>query len=109
MNTNQPSKIRIESYNIANEIWLIGQKYVKHQTIARFFNMFFKPRLDNIILYQATEEELKAVLWSVKQKIDPLFMKMETLKGLKNTPTDKNLTEKLMKLPNFKELEELLD
>jgi hypothetical protein len=109
MSQNNISKIRLESYNISNQIWIIGQKYVKHQTIARFFNMFFKPRLDNIILYQATEQELKDVLWSVKQKIDPLFAKMDTLQGLKNTPTDIELTKKLMKLPNFKELEELFD
>lgn len=108
MNT-RPNKIRIEAYNITNEVFVIGQKYIKNSVIRKFFNLFFKPRLDNIILYEANEQELKEVLWNVKQKIDPLFAKMETLQNLKNTPTDKELTAKLMRLPNFKELEELFD
>jgi hypothetical protein len=102
------SKIRLEAYNIANEIWLIGQKYVKHRTIANFFNLFFKPRLDRIILHEATEVELKDVLWRVKEKIDPLFAKLDTIQAIKDSPSDEDLTKKLMNLPDFKKLSELL-
>jgi len=109
MSLNKPSRVRLEAYNISNEIWVIGQKYVKHRTIANFFNMFFKPRLDRIILQEATEAELKEVLWSVKQKIDPLFKNMDTIAEIQNPAlNDPELTKKLMNLPAFAKLSELL-
>jgi len=62
--------LRTIALDIVNDAHSIGMKYVTHKTLATFFNKFFKPRLDRIILYEASDEDLKAVMWSMKRKMD---------------------------------------
>lgn len=111
MNSNtSPSKLRLEALSIVNDVFAIGSKYVKHQRIFAFFQYFFKPRLDKLILYEADEADIKNVMWSIKQKIDPMFSKMDTLQQIKDVKlNDKSLIENLMKMPQFAELEALLN
>ena len=105
----QPN-IRNLAFEITNDLYSIGKGYVKHQLVFSFFSKFFKPRLDNIILNEITEEELKKIMWSCKKKIDKAFNQMEMAQQLNESKklNDPKMTEKLMNLPNFKELERLL-
>jgi len=64
------NQLRTIALDIVNDAHNLGMKYVKHQTLANFFNKFFKPRLDRIILYEASDEDLKGVMWSMKKKMD---------------------------------------
>lgn len=107
MNQN---KLRSEALGIVNDVFTIGSKYVRHQRIFAFFQLFFKPRLEKIILFEATEADIKAVMWAIKQKIDPMFTKMDTVKQITDTKyNDPVMIRQLMKLPDFEGLKELLD
>ena len=107
MNQN---KLRTEALGIANDVFTIGSKYVKHQRIFAFFQLFFKPRLEKIILYDATEADIKAVMWAIKQKIDPMFSKMDIVKQINDTKlNDPQMIRQLMMLPDFEGFKELLE
>ena len=70
--------LRTIALEIVNDAHNLGMKYVKHQTLASFFNKFFKPRLDRIILYEASDEDLKTVMWSMKKKMDKAIKLFDT-------------------------------
>ena len=104
------SKIRVLALEITNDLYAIGKTHVKHQFIFNFFSKFFKPRLDRIIQAEITEEELKKIMWNCKGKLDKAFNQMDIAQKLKDSHrlNDKKMTENLMKLPDFAELERLL-
>ena len=104
------SKIRSLAFEITNDLYSIGKGYVKHQVIFNFFSRFFKPRLDNIILHDISEEELKKIMWKCKEKLDKAFNQMDIAQKLKDSHilNDPKMTKKLMQLPDFAELERLL-
>jgi len=72
------NQLRLIALDIVNDAYGIGMKYVKHKTLASFFNKFFKPRLDRIIIYEATDEDLKEVMWSMKKKMDKAIKLFDT-------------------------------
>ena len=72
------NQLRTIALDIVNDAHNLGMKYVKHQTLASFFTKFFKPRLDRIILYEASDEDLKAVMWSMKKKMDKAIKLFDT-------------------------------
>jgi len=72
------NQLRTIALEIVNDAHNLGMKYVKHQTLASFFNKFFKPRLDKIILYEASDEDLKAVMWNMKKKMDKAIKLFDT-------------------------------
>ena len=104
------SKIRVLALEITNDLYAIGKTHVKHQLIFNFFSKFFKPRLDRIIQTEITEEELKKIMWNCKSKLDKVFNQMDMAQQLNESKklNDVKMTEKLMSLPNFAELERLL-
>lgn len=104
------SQIRVLALEITNDLYAIGKSHVKHQLIFKFFSNFFKPRLDRIIQSEISEEELKKIMWDCKKKIDKAFNQLDKAQMLKDSQilNDKSMTDKLMKLPDFAELERLL-
>mgnify|MGYP001607400626 FL=1 len=105
----QASKVRSLAFEIFNDLYSVGENYVKHKTIYTFFKHFFKPRVDNIILVEASEAQIKEIMWKVKRKIDNAFKEFDLVEEIMASKTDKKLTEKLMKLPDFADLEALLE
>lgn len=104
-----PDILRTESKGIVDDIFKFGNKYVKHQTVFWFFNKFFKPRMDNIILVEASTDDIKEVLFMVKKRIDVLYKMIDTVQELKSNPTDASLNRKIEQMPQFKKLLEMLD
>ena len=109
MSATSPNDIlREESRAIVDDLHNFGMKYVRHRTIAEFFVRFYKPRIDNIIMNEAKIEDIKEVLLLVKKRIDKLYSMVDTVQQLKETKTDAKLNQKVMELPEFKALRELL-
>ena len=106
---SQNNTLRLESKGIVDDIFQFGNKYVKHQTVFWFFNKFFKPRLDNIIMVEATTEDIRNVLFMVKKRIDKLYKMIDTVEELKANPTDASLNKKIEQMPGFKKLLELFE
>ena len=101
--------LREESKGIIDDVFKIGNKYVKHQTVYWFFNKFFKPRLDNIILVEASIEDIKDTLFAVKKRIDRLSKMIDTVEDIKSSPTDAAINKKIEQMPGFKKLLEMFD
>lgn len=86
----------------------MSDKYVKHAILKKFIMTFIRPHVTDVITNQIPEEELKKVLWECHEEIDELKNQMDVIKEIKSSVTDKVITEKLMKLPKYKELGEML-
>jgi len=105
----ESSKIRQVALEITNDLHIIARPYIRHKTILWFLERFGKPRMDKIIQSEMSEEELKKVLWTCKKKLDNVFKQMDTVQQI----TDPNLNDSrmikaVMKLPDFKDLSELI-
>lgn len=104
---SQPN-LRSECAAIINDLHDFGMKYVQHRTIGEFFVRLFKPRINNIIMKEAEEQDIKSVLFKVKSRIDNLYKMIDTYEQLQNSPTDKKLNDKIKQLPDFSALKDLL-
>jgi hypothetical protein len=80
--TNQPSKIRVVSLEMVNDIFQIGLSYAKHKSITAFFVNIFKPRIDGIILNEAKESDMINVMKKIKKKIDPILDQLDDIESL---------------------------
>ena len=101
------SKIKILALDITNELHIISLPYIKSRFVKEFLVRFGKPRIDNIIALQMTDEEVKKVLWDCKQKLDGYFKMMDKAQEVTSLKlNDKVMVENLMKLPDFKDLSE---
>lgn len=76
------SAIRQTALDNFNDIFQDGLKYVKHKTIAEFFSKLFKPRIENIIIKDATEEELTNAMRRIKKRIDKTFKQLDLVDEL---------------------------
>jgi len=72
-------QLRQIALDIVNDAYSIGLKYVKHQTLANFFTKIFKPHIDKIILVEASEDDLKSVMLSMKKKMDKAIKLFDTV------------------------------
>lgn len=109
LSPTSPSEIlRKESKAIVDDIHNFGLKYVKHKSIMEFIARFYKPRIDNIILHEAKIEDIRDVLFLIKKRVDKLYGMLDTVEQLKESKTDDKLNKKVMELPEFKALSELL-
>ena len=70
------SEVKKTALEITNDIFAIGQKYVKHRRIAAFFTKFFKPHLDKVTL-GAPDDDIIQVMTLVKNKIDRTFKQLD--------------------------------
>ncbi len=103
------SPVKVIALDITNELHLIALPYIKSRIVKEFVERFGKPRMDKIIAYDMTDTEVKEVLWNCKKKLDVYFKKLDKAQELFDvTLNDKSLIDKLKKLPDFKEFEELI-
>lgn len=100
--------LREEAKGIFDDVHSFGLKYVRHKTIYTFFQHFFKPRIDNIILKEATEEDIKDVMWMIKKRIDRLVKHLDVVETISENKLNPELNRKLQELPEFKELMKIL-
>ena len=63
-------QLRTIALKIVNDAYDLGFKYIKHQTLGAFFSKIFKPRLDKIILVEASKKDLIDVMWKMKKNMD---------------------------------------
>jgi len=75
------SEVKKTALEITNDIFAIGQKYVKHRRIAAFFSRFFKPHLDKVTL-GAPDDDIIQVMKLVKNKIDKTFKDLDIVEQL---------------------------
>jgi len=113
MSTLQPnqSEIRNAALRMTDRVFSIGMNYVKHQTFARFFVGLFKPRMDKIIMFEATEQELLKVMFDIENEIQFVLKKINIVNEVKdaakyNSPQMQKTVENLVLknnafVPNF--------
>ena len=103
------SPVKTLALEITNELHLISLPYIKSRLVREFLERFGKPRIDKIIANDMTEEEVKKVLWNCKNKLDAHFKKLDKAQEITSTKlNDKVMIDRLMKLPDFKELSEYI-
>ena len=105
--TNQ-FNVRQECVNITNHILDFSRKFVKHQTIMGFVYGIFQPRINKIILNEASDEDIKTMIVFIKGKVDGLYSQVDQAEQLKearklNSP---EMTKKLESLPNYQKIME---
>ncbi len=71
-------QLRQIALDIVNNSYSVGLKYVKHKTFANFFTRFFIPRINNIIANEATQEDIKKVMWANKRLMDKAIKLIDT-------------------------------
>lgn len=100
--------LREEAKGIFDDVHSFGLKYVRHKTIYTFFQHFFKPRIDNIILKEASEADIKDVMWMIKKRIDKIMKMFDTVEFITEDKLNPELNKKIQELPEFKKLMEVL-
>lgn len=65
--------------------------------------------MDNIILVEATTEDIRDVLFMIKKRVDNLYKMIDTVQEIKSSPTDASLNKKIEQMPGFKKLLEMFD
>ena len=106
MGQNNLSAIRQTALDNFNDIFQDGLKYVKHRTIAQFFVSLFKPRIHNIIVKEASEDELKNAMIRIKKRIDLTFKQLDIVEELEkarelNDPKTSQLVESILLKDNI--------
>ena len=105
----QLSQIKLLALEITNEIHIISMPYIKSRLVREFLERWGKPRIDKIISFEMSDDEIKKVMWNCKQKLDRYFKKMDTAEQLFNPKLNSpGMIKNLSKLPDFRELEDLL-
>lgn len=74
---SNPSNVRVIAYNIFNRIDQLAFRYIQHQTIAQFVARLVRPRIQNLILRDIPEEELKQILQTCFLELKPHFDNMQ--------------------------------
>lgn len=72
-----PLNARVISYNIFTRIDNLAFKYIKHQTIGTLVANLIRPRIQNLILKEIPENELKQILQDCFTELEPFFTNMQ--------------------------------
>ena len=105
------SVVRTTAFNIFTKLDTLASKYIKHEIIKRLVNTLVRPRIQNLILRDISEAELKQVLNEAYQDLKPIFENIKTAEMIKdsrkvNTGKMQNFVESL---PDYKKYLELVD
>lgn len=104
------SIVRIKSIILFDKICQLASKYITFAPTRYVFDVFIKPRFENLVKYQVPENELRTTLGEIFYEIKPIFEDYNMSHLLKeaarvNSPEQ---TKRLMKLPDFALIEDLL-
>jgi hypothetical protein len=108
MNPNEDF-LRTESRGIVFDVLDFGKKYIKHKTFFSIIFPFIKPKMDNIIMTDASIQDIRSVLFMVKKRIDKLSKMIDIVEEIKSNPSDASLNKKIEQMPGFKKLLEMFD
>ena len=102
------SEIRQLSYDVVNDLYNTAMEVSKKKFIFKIIG-FLKPYMDRIILKEASEEELKKVVWRQKERLDKYFKKLDVAQEIfKSNLNDDYITKNLEKLPDYSQLKKLI-
>ena len=104
---NEISPLRKKSLKIFARLDSLADRYVKHQSLKSLIMGFVRPHITNVISFQIPEKELSEALRLSYEELRPEFEEITIAKELMNGPTDSSITKKLMKLPQFKQYQEI--
>lgn len=102
------SLVRRKSLEVSQRLIARAEKYTKDNFLRKMLMPFVKRHINTMITVEIPEEELKQIMWECAEDIDELKKEMDVIKDLKSGPTDSKLNKKVMDLPRFKELADLL-
>ena len=102
------SPVRKRCLKLSERLILRTEKYTKESTLKNVFMPFVKKHINNLIAFVMTEKELKDILWESYDDIDELKKELDMALDLKKSITDEVVNKKVMNLPRFKELGNLI-
>ena len=107
----ESSVIRQKALLIFHKVDTLALRHIQHKSLAYLYHRFVKPHLEGLILYKIPEPELKTAITEAFYEIKPVVEEFQLAHDFKeaekfNTP---KMTELLKKMPDFKNLEDLLD
>lgn len=107
---NESSEIRLAAYELLKIIDEMALMSVTNPVIRKFWVWFAKNYAYGAI-NRVPDNELKARLERAYKLIKPIFEKVDTAQQLKSSINlnDKAMTEKLMQLPDFHKVMELVN
>ena len=107
----ESSVIRQKALVIFHKIDTLALRHIKHQSLAYLYHKFVKPHLEGLILYKIPEPELKTAIteafYEIKPVVEEFQLAHQFREAQKYNSTD--MTKLLKKMPDFKNLEDLLD
>ena len=108
---NNYSKIRDKSLVLFRKIDGLAIKHIKHASLKYLYERFVRTHIENLIKSQIPEVELKMALTEAYYEIKPIVDEFTLANDIKESKkyNSPEMTKKLMQLPNFKDLEDLLD
>lgn len=103
------SNIKVFALKVVDAFDRMARPEIRNIVIEKIWN--YVANYSRNIILKKPDIELKIKLQEIHGILDPLFKKVDMANELKlskalNSP---EMTKKLMQLPNFKDLEELLD
>lgn len=106
---NTPTRER--AILVYNKMYLRASKYIKHNLIKKAVNRIIHPHIIRLVSVEIPEQELKQIMTELFYDIKPIVEDYQTSHELKqsvklNSP---EMTRALMKLPDYKDLEGLID
>ena len=105
------SKIREKAIELFRGMDKLSVKHIKHSSLKYLYEKFVRPHIESLVKFQIPEIELKTSMieayYVIKPIVEDFTIAHEVKESMKlNSP---EMTKKLMQLPNFKDLEDLLD
>lgn len=104
------SEIKNAAFHILTAIDRIAQPRINNVAIRKFWNWFFVSHGNKVII-SMQDSELKEAMKMGYEALRPIYEKVDMATQLKESKklNDPSMTEQLMKMPQFKDLVELLD
>ena len=103
------STLRQKSLMIFQKLDIPSDKYVKHQYMKQIVMKFIRPHITNVITNEIPEAELKAIMKQIYLLLKEDFDEFAVANLLKNdTLNSPEMTKKLMAMPQFAKISELL-
>ena len=110
MSQAKSSTIRDKALICFQKIDRVATKYIQHASIRYVVDKFIRPRIESLIKFSVPENELREAMKEVFYEIKPIIEDYEISSQIKESKklNSPEMNRRLMQLPDFKDLEELL-
>jgi DNA-binding PucR family transcriptional regulator len=104
------SEVKQAAFLVLNGIDRIARSRIKNQFVMRFWNWFVVSHGKNVIITM-TDDELKTAMKEGYDALKPIYEKVNVARQLREAEkiNDPVIHTKLMQMPNFQKLLELVD